>query len=71
MHTCIYTRTNFASSTGEHILQNFLGARWTSNSIVCNEAQIKFGKTIDSAFEVGRPLPAVVIPSQLFYAREN
>ncbi len=50
MHTCIYTRVEFETSSGEHILQNFLGARWTDSTIACNEVQKTFGDTIDSAF---------------------
>lgn len=53
MKTCIYTKTEFASADGEHILQNFLGARWVSHDISCNEVQASFGKTIDSALEAG------------------
>lgn len=53
MKQCIYTKTLFESSTGEHILQNFLGTRWTSNEIASNEVQDKFGKTIDVALEQG------------------
>lgn len=41
----------FESADGEHILQNFLGARWTSKAIVCNEQQAIFGTTIDAALE--------------------
>jgi len=52
MHTCIYTHNEFESATGEHILQNFLGARWTDSTIACNEIQKLFGETIDSAFAV-------------------
>lgn len=51
MPRCIYSNEEFAESTGEHILQNFLGARWTSNEIVCNELQANFGETIDVALE--------------------
>ncbi len=53
MKTCIYAKNEFASADGEHILQNFLGARWVSNDISCNEAQALFGETIDSALEEG------------------
>lgn len=53
MKTCIYTKTEFANADGEHILQNFLGARWVSHDISCNEAQSIFGETIDSALEAG------------------
>jgi len=48
---CIYTLREFESADGEHVLQNFLGARWTSPTIVCNEQQAIFGTTIDSALE--------------------
>lgn len=51
MKTCIYTKTVFETAHGEHILQNFLGARWIARNIVCNEAQKQFGETIDSALE--------------------
>jgi hypothetical protein len=50
---CIYTGTEFSQASGEHVLQNFLGARWTSNRIVCNEAQELFGRTIDAELEKG------------------
>jgi len=50
---CIYTGTEFPQASGEHVLQNFLGARWTSNRIVCNEAQELFGRTIDAELEKG------------------
>ncbi|MBR8005556.1 hypothetical protein [Burkholderia vietnamiensis] len=53
LYTCIYTKTKFAVSDGEHILQNFLGARWVSQTISSNEAQGKFGETIDVALEQG------------------
>ena len=54
---CIYCLDNFESANGEHILQNFLGARWTSRAIVCNKHQDDFGKTIDLALEKGlRPV---------------
>lgn len=53
MKTCIYTKNEFAEANAEHILQNFLGARWTSNDICCNEVQEQFGKTIDLALEQG------------------
>jgi hypothetical protein len=51
--TCIYTKKKFADAAGEHILQNFLGARWVSNKICCNEVQEQFGETIDLALEQG------------------
>jgi hypothetical protein len=57
MNTCIYTKKPFEKAAREHVLQNFLGARWTSDSIVCDEVQGAFGKTIDAAFEKGlRPV---------------
>lgn len=57
MPRCLYTLTQFESANAEHILQNFLGARWRSNSIVCDEQQAIFGSTIDSALEKGlRPI---------------
>lgn len=51
MPRCIYTLREFESADAEHILQNFLGARWASREIVCNEQQAAFGTTIDSALE--------------------
>ena len=57
MPTCIYTRQVFEKASAEHVLQNFLGARWASDAIVCDAAQEAFGKTIDAAFEKGmRPV---------------
>lgn len=53
MKTCIYSKAEFETADGEHILQNFLGARWVSHDISCNEVQRKFGETIDSALEEG------------------
>jgi hypothetical protein len=53
MTVCIYKKEEFVSSDREHILQNFLGTRWTSNQIVCNEVQKEFGETIDKALEQG------------------
>ncbi|MBQ0326636.1 hypothetical protein J9231_02055 [Providencia rettgeri] len=50
MHKCIYTKEEFESASGEHILQNFLGPRWVSSEIVSNSAQELFGKEIDLAF---------------------
>lgn len=52
-HTCIYSKVPFADSDAEHILQNFLGARWTSTAIVSNPVQRDFGRTIDVALEQG------------------
>lgn len=53
MHTCIYRRVKFKTATREHILQNFLGARWASNEIVSSEVQQAFSTTIDKALELG------------------
>jgi hypothetical protein len=50
MNTCIYSKSQFDRATAEHILQNFLGARWTSSTIACDEVQAKFGNTIDAQF---------------------
>ncbi len=53
MNQCIYTKEEFEEAKGEHVLQNFLGARWTSKTIVANNPQDYFGKTIDSDLEKG------------------
>ena len=53
MNRCIYTKREFDFADGEHIMQNFLGARWVSNKIVCNHIQEKFGKSIDKSLESG------------------
>ncbi len=53
MPQCIYCKGTFDKADEEHILQNFLGARWDSPLIVCNSCQKHFGKTIDVAFEQG------------------
>jgi hypothetical protein len=53
MNTCIYSKLRFTESDAEHVLQNFLGARWTSTVIVSNSVQITFGKSIDVALERG------------------
>lgn len=53
MNQCIYTKTFFEIADGEHILQNFLGARWTSTEISSNQAQHQFGSTIDVALADG------------------
>jgi hypothetical protein len=50
VNTCIYSKSQFDCATAEHILQNFLGARWTSSTIACDEVQAIFGKTIDAKF---------------------
>ncbi len=47
MNRCIYSLQAFEEADAEHILQNALGARWTSRVIVCNEVQAAFGHTID------------------------
>jgi hypothetical protein len=51
MFRCIYSLTDQESSSGEHILQNSLGARWTSERIVSDNLQEQFGHTIDVALE--------------------
>jgi hypothetical protein len=48
---CIYSLVEFEAADAEHVLQNFLGARWTSKRIVSNEVQAAFGRTIDAALE--------------------
>lgn len=53
MNICIYKKISFEESDGEHVLQNFLGARWVSSKITCNEAQSQFGASIDVALERG------------------
>jgi hypothetical protein len=53
MSICIYTRHPFETATREHILQNFLGARWDSPEISCSEVQQSFATTIDKALEIG------------------
>ena len=53
MHQCIYTKEFFETADGEHILQNFLGARWTSTEISSTQAQHQFGSTIDVALAEG------------------
>jgi hypothetical protein len=53
MNRCIYSKCEFDLADGEHIMQNFLGARWVSNKIVCNDIQEKFGKSIDKSLESG------------------
>src|SRR5689334_3419851 len=53
MHTCIYSKASFARANAEHILQNFLGARWTDATIVSNAVQSKFSTTIDVALDRG------------------
>ena len=53
MTHCIYTKEVFETADGEHILQNFLGARWTSAEISSNKAQHQFGSTIDVALAEG------------------
>jgi hypothetical protein len=51
LHTCIYSGVEFESASAEHILQNFLGARWSDSTIVCDKVQAEFGRTIDVALE--------------------
>jgi hypothetical protein len=51
MFRCIYSLTEQAHSDGEHILQNFLGARWISREIVSDDLQRAFGRGIDVDFE--------------------
>jgi hypothetical protein len=51
MFRCIYTLTDQETSDGEHVLQNFLGARWTSERIVSNDLQRSFGTGIDVDME--------------------
>ncbi|MEX4004929.1 hypothetical protein AB4Y38_39430 [Paraburkholderia sp. EG285A] len=53
VNRCIYKKTPFQTADGEHILQNFLGARWTSTEISSNEAQHSFGSSIDVALAEG------------------
>jgi hypothetical protein len=52
-HICIYRGEPFQDASGEHILQNSMGARWQSSTIVCNEVQTLFAKTIDTALQEG------------------
>jgi len=53
MPTCIYSKAEFDQASKEHILQNFLGARWTSPTIVCDELQSIFAKDLDKPLEEG------------------
>jgi hypothetical protein len=53
VHRCIYCPRTFEQANREHVLQNFLGARWDSAVIVCNDCQDYFSGTIDRAFERG------------------
>ncbi|MGQ7934717.1 hypothetical protein [Paraburkholderia sp. D1E] len=53
MNRCIYTKQQFEVADGEHILQNFLSARWTSSQISSNAAQHQFGSSIDVALADG------------------
>lgn len=64
MYTCIYTRRQFASANREHILQNFLGARWESSEIVCDDVQQQFSTSIDKALESGFKEYRVLLGSQ-------
>jgi hypothetical protein len=43
----------FETATREHILQSFLGAKWTDSTLVCDDVQADFGRTIDVALERG------------------
>lgn len=47
MFTCIYTKKQFEKASKEHILQNFLGAKWVCDTISSDEAQHAFGESID------------------------
>ena len=61
MYKCIYSGEEFDKADKEHILQNFLGARWSDNTIVCNRVQKDFGHTIDPGFEIGlKPLRTIL-----------
>ncbi len=51
MNTCIYSKEQFQTASGEHILQNSFGVRWTSSTIVCDRVQAYFGRTIDSEID--------------------
>jgi hypothetical protein len=51
MFRCIYSLTEQQRSDGEHILQNFLGARWVSHEIVSDDLQRAFGRGIEVDFE--------------------
>lgn len=53
MNSCIYCGLGFQTANGEHVLQNSLGARWTTEIIVCNKCQKDFGDTIDPAVGEG------------------
>jgi len=51
----------FETAPREHILQNFLGAKWADSTLVCNDVQAEFGRTIDVALERGiQPLRNLV-----------
>jgi hypothetical protein len=56
MPRCIYCTNTFATAGREHVLQNFLGARWDTPLIACNDCQDYFSHTIDLAFERGLKL---------------
>ena len=64
MYTCIYSRRQFESANREHILQNFLGARWESPEIVCDEVQQQFSTSIDKALETGLKEYRVLLGSE-------
>jgi hypothetical protein len=51
MFRCIYSLIEQEQSDGEHILQNFLGARRVSCEIVSDDLQRAFGRGIDVDFE--------------------
>ena len=51
MFRCIYSLAEQERSDREHILQNFLGARWVSHEIVSDDLQRAFGRGIDVDFE--------------------
>ncbi len=53
MPTCIYCTNKFEKANREHVLQNFLGARWDTPLIACNDCQQYFSESVDVAFERG------------------
>ena len=46
-YKCAYCLKEFEKAPKEHILQNTFGAKWTSNTISCEECQKYFGKHFD------------------------
>jgi hypothetical protein len=60
-HICIYRGEPFQDASGEHILQNSMGARWQSSTIVCNEVQTLFANTIDTALQEGLQEPRLLL----------